>query len=137
MNTFGIFLCAALLVGAAIAQNGNEALCGDGCKLLCQTTGSLCVDVYPLINCAASEAACMGSCGQTCSCNAKCLTDCQAKSKECDEQNKNTFNEVLCKGKVTACQSICPLSCAGQALAQNLQQALGQALSGVTAAAGQ
>ncbi|XP_012942435.1 uncharacterized protein LOC106012841 isoform X2 [Aplysia californica] len=135
MNKFGtVFLCAALLVGAAIAQN-EEALCGEGCNLLCNTVGSLCVDVYPLINCAANRAACAGSCGQTCSCNARCLNDCHARKAECEAANANTFNVILCKSQVTICTSACPITCAGQALTQNIQQVLGQALAGVTKAA--
>merc|ERR1712142_377360 len=135
MNKFGtVFLCAALLVGAAVAQDAT-ALCGDGCKLLCETIGSLCVDVPPLVNCAANKAACTGGCGQTCACNSKCLTDCQAKNAECAAKNANSFDSIICKSQVSLCQSSCPVTCAGQAITQGIQQALGQALAGVTKAA--
>merc|ERR1712055_167960 len=136
MNKFGtVFLCAALLVGAALAQDAGNALCGDGCNLLCETIGSLCVDVPPMINCAANKAACSGACGQTCDCNSKCLSDCQSKNAECEANNKDSFNLMICKSRVSICSASCPVTCAGQALTQGIQQALGQALAGVTKAA--
>merc|ERR1711874_864513 len=136
MNNFGIaFVCVAVLAGAALAQDDNKALCEQGCNLLCETTGSLCVDVYPLVNCAANKAGCAASCGQTCECNAKCLTDCHTRNAECEAANANTFNALICKGQVTVCSSACPLTCAGQALTQSIQGMLGQALAGVQKAA--
>ncbi|XP_012942442.1 uncharacterized protein LOC106012843 [Aplysia californica] len=136
MNKFAIvFLSAAVLVGAVMAQDAGTALCGDGCSLLCETIGSLCVDVYPLISCAANKAACNGACGQTCSCNAKCLANCHSRNAACEAQNANSFNQIICKGQVSVCTSACPVTCAGQAITQGIQQALGQALAGVTKAA--
>jgi len=136
MNNFGIVLvCVGLLVGCALGQDDGTAMCEPGCALLCDTIFSLCVDVYPLVNCAANKAACAGSCGQTCDCNAKCLTDCQTKNKDCEAQNTNSFDQIICKGQVTVCSSACPVTCAGQAITQGLNQVLGQALAGVQKAA--
>ncbi|XP_005106447.1 uncharacterized protein LOC101856917 [Aplysia californica] len=137
MKTFGIaFLSAALLVGAVLAQDNDEAsgspLCVDGCSVFCETIGSLCVDIPPLVNCASIKATCNGVCGLTCDCNTKCLAGCQSMSAECEAKDENGLSQIVCKGKEAACTSACPATCAGQVITQGIKQALGQVFASMT-----
>ncbi|XP_012942434.1 uncharacterized protein LOC106012841 isoform X1 [Aplysia californica] len=138
MNKFAAtaVLAMILLAGRSMAQDeGSDQAekCKSGCEFFCTSISKTCVDLPPLVNCAATQAACTGQCDGTCGCFAGCIENCHSLGGQCDNGGAgNPFISIICKSQITLCVSSCPAICAGQALTANIQQFVQQALGGLT-----
>merc|ERR1711936_668860 len=136
MNQSFVLLTFALLVSATLGQDA-QAACDGTCAVPCGTAAALCVDLPPFVDCAMLGATFSATCTSLGMSNAPCLQACVAEGTECDEQNKLSFNDVICKSKAAACEISCPLKRgAAQTVAVGKQLA-GQAFAALPGLLGQ
>merc|ERR1711934_1024535 len=123
MNTFGLAICLALLVGVAVSQD----CCTDSCGKACEVSSLLCINIPMLNQCDKVKAACSQMCTSMCQCESVCLGKCSAERDTCDAQGP--LAGPLCQASEARCVAMCNGQCGTQTIIGAAKAAVGQMMS--------
>merc|ERR1711934_1072521 len=125
MNTFGLAICLALLVGVAVSQD----CCADSCGKACEVSSLLCINI-PMINqCDKLKGACNQMCAGMCKCEADCIGKCIATAKTCKAGAKGPLAGPLCQATEARCVAMCNGQCGAKTMMGAAKAAVGQMMA--------
>merc|ERR1712010_49340 len=125
MNTFGLAICLALLVGVAVSQD----CCADSCGKACEVSSLLCINI-PMINqCDKLKGACNQMCAGMYKCEADCIGKCIATAKTCKAGAKGPLAGPLCQATEARCVAMCNGQCGAKTMMGAAKAAVGQMMA--------